>query len=137
MRAGLSNIVWTIIGIVLSVFIAAILWMYASGSIASYSQVIVDSSQIVPGMVQVTIRNMGLGPVNVVGVEFVNQNGQQVSGCTPYEAYLNGVAINYTLPIVIRGGSQLTIDAEGPGCANAYYVVVKTNSGYFSAIVNS
>ena len=135
MSSGLSNIVWTIIGVVLSVIVAAILWVFVSNSMSTYSQLLVSAGEVTPSMIQATIKNMGLGSVTVLGVNFTNQDGGQVT-CTVTSAYVNGLSINLTKPIVLKGGDQLIVDAEGVGCVYAYYVIVKTSSGYYSSVVN-
>jgi TfoX/Sxy family transcriptional regulator of competence genes len=47
------------------------------------------------------------------------------------------VAVSLTNPIVLKGGDQLVVDAEGSGCVYAYYVIVKTSDGYYSTVVNA
>ena len=135
MSSGLSNIVWTIIGVVLSVIVAAVLWVFMSNSMSTYSQLLVSANEVTPSMIQATIKNMGLGSVTVLGVNFTNQDGNQVA-CTVTSAYVNGLPINLTKPIVLKGGDQLIVDAEGVGCVYAYYVIVRTSSGYYSSVVN-
>lgn len=135
MGSGLSNIVWTIIGVVLSVIVAAVLWAFVSNSISTYSQLMVTADYVTPTMIQVTVKNMGLGSVTVLGVFFENQNGAQVS-CNVTNMYLNGVEAGINQPIVLKGGDQLVADAEGSGCVYAYYVIVKTTGGYYSSVVN-
>ncbi|MFP3303230.1 MAG: hypothetical protein RXO25_05290 [Caldivirga sp.] len=136
MRSGLSNIVWTIIGVVLSVIVAAILWVFVSNSMGSYSQLLVSASEVTPSMIQATVKNMGLGSVTILGFNITNQDGSQVS-CYVTNAYVDGVAVSLTNPIVLKGGDQLVVDAEGSGCIYAYYVIVKTSDGYYSAVVNA
>ncbi|MGC8571421.1 hypothetical protein [Caldivirga sp.] len=135
MSSGLSNIVWTIIGVVLSVIVAAILWVFVSNSMGTYSQLLVSAGEVTPSMIQATIKNMGLGSVTIIGVNFTNQDGNQVT-CTVTNVYVNGVPINLTKPVVLKGGDQLVVDAEGVGCVYAYYVIVKTSNGYYSSVVN-
>jgi len=136
MRSGLSNIVWTIIGVVLSVIVAAILWVFVSNSMGSYSQLLVSASEVTPSMIQATVKNTGLGSVTILGFNITNQDGGQVS-CYLTNAYVDGVAVSLTNPIVLKGGDQLVVDAEGSGCVYAYYVIVKTSDGYYSTVVNA
>lgn len=135
MSSGLSNIVWTIIGVVMSVIVAAILWVFVSNSMGSYSQILVSANEVTPNMIQAVIKNMGLGSVTITSINFTDQSGKQVS-CSVTNVYIDGSPINLTLPIVLKGGDQLVVDAYGTGCVYAYYVLVKTNNGYFSSVVN-